>query len=122
MRVRGDDDAPARTFVPRDTGRLNVSYAPPMLPALKLGASVQYQSRIYLEPGNRSTTTGAPVRITQDGYMLIGLLASYRLTDHVAVSANVKNLTDAKYLGALNFDQGFYGAPRSILGTVTVRY
>jgi outer membrane receptor for ferric coprogen and ferric-rhodotorulic acid len=122
MRVRGENGEPVRTFVPRNTARLNVTYAPPSLPALKLGASFQYQSRFYLEPGAVSTTTGLPIRITQNGYAVLDLLARYALTDHVAVSANVRNVTNAKYLGALNYDQDFYSAPRSVLGTLAVRY
>jgi outer membrane receptor for ferric coprogen and ferric-rhodotorulic acid len=123
MRIRGEDGEPVRTFVPRNTARLNLTYSPPSFTALKLGASLQYQSRIYLEPdGIVSSTTGQQVRITQGSYALLDLLARYTISDHVAVSANLKNVTNAKYLGALNYDQGFYGAPRSVLGTVTVRY
>lgn len=123
MRVRGEDDQPVRTFVPRNTARLNVTYSPPAFPALKLGASAQYQSRMYLEPeGVTSSTTGKQVRITQGGYALLDLLARYALTDHVAISANLKNVTNAKYLTSLNYDQGYYGAPRTILGTISVRY
>lgn len=122
MRIRGENDANVRTFVPRNTARLNVTYAAPSFDKLKLGASVQYQSRIYLEPGTISDTTGRPVRINQGGYALVDLLARYDLTPNVALSANLKNLTNAKYLTALNFDQGYYGAPRTILGTISVRY
>lgn len=122
MRVRGDDDQPVRTFVPRNLARLNMTYSPPSFSALKIGASAQYQSRIYVEPGTNSTTTGAPIRITQGGYALLDLLASYDLTNHLTVSANLKNVTNAKYLGALNFDQGFYGAPRTVLGTIRFKY
>lgn len=123
MRIRGEDDQPVRTFVPRNTARLNISYAPPSLAALKVGASLQYQSRFYLEPtGVVSSTTGQQVRITQDGYAALDLFGRYKLTENLSVGANVKNVTNAKYLGALNYDQGFYNAPRSILGTVTVRY
>jgi outer membrane receptor for ferric coprogen and ferric-rhodotorulic acid len=123
MRIRGENGEPVRTFVPRNTARLNLTYSPPSFTALKLGASLQYQSRIYLEPdGIVSSTTGQQVRITQGSYALLDLLARYNISEHVAVSANLKNVTNAKYLGALNYDQGFYGAPRSVLGTVTVRY
>ena len=123
MRIRGQNGDPARTFVPRNTARLNLTYAPPTLPQLKLGASAQYQSRFYLEPtGVVSSTTGKQVRITQGAYAVLDLLARYDLTDHVAVSANLKNVTNAKYLGALNYDQGYYSAPRSILGTISFRY
>ncbi len=122
MRVRGEDDEAVRTFVPRNTGRLNVTYAPPPLPALKIGASVQYQSRFYFEPGTNSSTTGRPIRLNQGGYALVDLMARYELTPQVAVSANLRNVTNAKYLTALTFDQSRYGAPRSILGTISLRY
>ena len=122
MRVRGEDKEPVRTFVPRNTARLNMTYDLPMLPALKLGASFQYQSRIYLEPGTVSVTTGDPIRLTQKGYALLDLLAAYELTPNLSVSANLKNVTNVKYLNALNFDQGYYGAPRTILGTVSLKY
>lgn len=122
LRVRGEDDRAVRTFVPRNTARLNVTYSPPSLSALKVGASAQYQSRIYNEPGALSDTTKQPIRLTQGGYALVDLLARYDLTPNVSLSANLKNLTNAKYLTALNFDQGYYGAPRTILGTIAVRY
>jgi outer membrane receptor for ferric coprogen and ferric-rhodotorulic acid len=122
MRITGDDGGPARTFVPRNTGRLNVSYAPPSLSALKLGASVQYQSRIYIEPGTLSSTTGLPIRVTQNGYALLDLFGRYELNRHLALSLNLRNVTDAKYLNGLNYDTGFYGAPRTVMGTVSFRY
>lgn len=122
MRVRGDDDRAVRTFVPRNTARLNVTYSPAPLPALKLGASMQYQSHFYIEPGTNSVTTGQPIRVTQGNYALLDLLARYELTPQVSVSANLRNVTNAKYLTALTFDQSRYGAPRSILGTISVRY
>jgi outer membrane receptor for ferric coprogen and ferric-rhodotorulic acid len=122
MRVRGEDKEPVRTFVPRNTARLNITYSPPSLSALKLGVSAQYQSRIYIEPGSVSSTTGAPIRITQVGYALLDLLARYDITDHLSVSANLKNVTNVKYLTSLNYDQGYYGAPRTILGTISLKY
>ena len=122
MRVRGDDDQAVRTFVPRNTARLNLTYTPAPLPALKLGASMQYQSRFYFEPGSNSVTTGQPIRLTQGNYALLDLLARYDLTPNIAVSANVRNVTNAKYLTALTFDQSRYGAPRTVLGTISLRY
>lgn len=113
---------PVRTFVPRNTARLNVTYAPPSFPALKVGASFQYQSKTYLQPAGITTTTGQQVRIDQKGYALLDLLASYRITGNLSVSANVKNVTNVKYLTALNYDQGYYGAPRTILGTISLKY
>ena len=122
MRVRGDDDQAVRTFVPRNTARLNLTYSPPPLPALKLGASMQYQSRFYYVTPTRSTTTNQLIRLDQGNYALVDLMARYELTPQVAVSANLRNVTNAKYLMALTFDQSRYGPPRSILGTISVRY
>ena len=115
MRIRGDDDEPARTFEPRNIARLNLTWAPPPIPALKLGAAVQYQSKIYLEPSET-------VRITQKGYALVDLLAGYEINRNLSVSANLRNLTNVKYLKGLQFDQAYYGAPRTILGTISLKY
>ncbi|WP_375244323.1 TonB-dependent siderophore receptor [Sphingomonas parapaucimobilis] len=112
MRIEDQKGDPARLFVPRNTGRLNIVYSPPALPELKVGASAQYQSVIYTQ--TRS--------VRQDGYALVDLMAKYDITRRIALSANLRNLTNAKYLTALTFDGGYYGAPRSILGTITVRY
>lgn len=112
MRIEDQNGDAARLFVPRNTGRLNIVYSPPALPQLKVGASAQYQSVIYTQ--TRS--------VRQDGYALVDLMAKYDITPRIALSANLRNLTNAKYLTALTFDGGYYGAPRSILGTVTVRY
>jgi outer membrane receptor for ferric coprogen and ferric-rhodotorulic acid len=122
MRIRDENDQPERTFVPRNIGRLNITYSPPGLERLKLGASAQYQSSFYFEPGGVSVTTGQPIRIEQGDYALVDLLASYEVSDHITLSANLRNVTNAKYLSSLTFDQSFYGAPRSILGTISVKY
>lgn len=112
MRVSNEQGDPALRYNPRNTARLNVSYSPPALPALKLGASGQYQSRIFSPDGS----------LTQKGYALVDLLAGYTLNERVSASVNLRNVTNTKYLTALNFAGGYYGAPRTILGTVTVRY
>lgn len=119
LRVEGSNGNPVRTFVPRNTGRLNVAYSPPSFDKLKLGASLQYQSSIYYDA---TTSAGVSARITQGNYALLDLLASYRLTDRVSVSANVRNVTNSKYLTGLTYDQSYYGAPRTVLGTISVRY
>ncbi|MEH3038445.1 MAG: TonB-dependent siderophore receptor [Sphingomonas paucimobilis] len=122
MRIRGENDQPVRTFVPRNTGRLNIVWSPVTLPALKVGASGQYQSRMYLEPEGIIATTGQQVRITEDGYATLDLMARYELTPRVSLGVNVRNVNDAKALSAINFDQGYFIAPRTVLGTVRVSY
>lgn len=123
MRLRADANAPARTFVPRDVGRFNLAYTPPSFDALKLGVSFQYQSKVYVEPtGVVSSTTGAQVRVTQGAYALLDLVAAYELTPNLSLSLNVRNVTNTKYLTALTYDQSYYGAPRTVLSTISVRY
>jgi outer-membrane receptor for ferric coprogen and ferric-rhodotorulic acid len=120
-----DGAGQARTFVPRNVARLNVTYSPPSLPALKVGTSVQYQSRIYYDTADyygAALVTGLNGRITQGGYALVDLFGAYDLTDHVRLGVNVRNVTDKNYLSSLTFTQSFQGAPRTVLGTVTVRY
>jgi len=118
MRVRDENGDPARTFVPRTTARLNVTWSPAALKALKLGASFQYQSDFYFEPGVASVTTGDPVRLEQGGYALLDLLARYDLTKNIRLSVNVRNVTNARYISSLTFDQSYAGAPRTVLGTI----
>lgn len=122
MRIRDEADRPERTFVPRNIGRLNLTYTPPGIERLKLGASAQYQSSFYFKPGGKSVTTNQDIRIDQGAYALLDLLASYELTPNVQLSANVRNVTNARYLSSLTFDQSFAGPPRSILGTLSVKY
>ena len=122
MRIRNEAGRPERTFVPRNIARLNLSWSPPDLERLKLGASAQYQSSFYFEPGGVSVTTGQPIRIEQDAYALVDLLARYDLTETVGLSLNLRNLTNARYISSLTYGQSFYGPPRSILATLSVKY
>lgn len=122
MRIRDEDGEPERTFVPRNIGRLNLVYSPPGMEKLKLGASAQYQSSFYFEPDGAVSTSGEQIRIEQGGYALIDLMARYDLTENVALSVNARNITDARYLSSLTFTQSYYGAPRSVLGTLSVKY
>lgn len=112
MRIEDPEGNPVRRFVARNTGRLNVSYTLPMLPQLKLGAAAQYQSRII-------SPTGLG---WQGNYALLDLLGAYAITPNISAAVNVRNVTNTKYLTATNFDGGYYGAPRTVMGTISVRY
>jgi outer membrane receptor for ferric coprogen and ferric-rhodotorulic acid len=112
MRIEDPEGNPVRRYVARNTGRLNLSYTLPMLPALKLGAAAQYQSRII-----------SPTGLGRQGnYALFDLLAAYSITPQISAAVNLRNVTNPKYLTATNFDGGYYGAPRSVMGTISVRY
>jgi outer membrane receptor for ferric coprogen and ferric-rhodotorulic acid len=53
---------------------------------------------------------------------LFDLLAAYSITPQISAAVNLRNVTNTKYLTATNFDGGYYGAPRSVMGTISVRY
>jgi outer membrane receptor for ferric coprogen and ferric-rhodotorulic acid len=109
-----------RTYVPRHTGRLNIAYSPPALDRLKLGASLQYQSRIYRE--QPLEIAGAPVITEQKDYAVLDLMARFELDRHWSLSANLRNVTDVKYVTSLLWEQGYYAAPRTISATLGWRF
>ncbi|MBH0114032.1 TonB-dependent siderophore receptor [Novosphingobium sp. YJ-S2-02] len=106
-----EDDAgeDARLFIPRHTVRLTAAYTPPALEALRLGASARYQSKI--ENG-----------VTQGDYALVDLMARYQLTPNISLGANVDNVTGVKYWSSLQSAQAYYGAPRTVRGTLGLSF
>lgn len=121
MRIKGEEGEKVRTYVPRSTARLNIAYSPPALPGLKLGASVQYQSRIYrVQP--LVTPSDEPIIARQDGYALVDLMARYEFGERWWLAGNLRNLTNVKYITSLYWEQGFYGAPRTVSATLGVRF
>jgi len=97
-----------RTFIPRQLLRVAGSWQ--ALEALKLGASLSWQSGIYRDDvaGN-----GMPVRTRQDAYALLDLMARYEFNKHWSATLNLENVTNEKYLTSLYWSQSYYGAPRS---------
>lgn len=100
----------ARTFIPRHTLRLSAIYTPPAIPALRLGVSGRFQSRIHNS------------YIEQEGYMVLDLMARYQLTPNVTLAVNVDNVTNVKYWSSLQWDQSYYGAPTAMRGTLGFRF
>lgn len=96
----------ARTFIPRHTLRLSAVYSPPSFDALRFGASARFQSRIHNN------------YIAQNGYAVVDLMARYQVTRNVSLAINVDNVTNVKYWSSLQWDQAYYGAPRTVRGTL----
>lgn len=103
--------------VPRNVFKLAATYNVPEWRDLKLGAQFRYQSAIH---ANDDTGSGIP--ISQKGYAVLDLLAGIKLADHVTASANVRNVTNVKYLNSLAWGQAYYAAPRSVIGTIRFEY
>lgn len=113
LEMKDDDGNPARVFIPRRSLKLSTTYAVPELHDLKLGAQLRWQGAIR----------SADIGYKQNDYAVLDLMASVRVVDHVRASLNIRNLTDTKYITSLVWgSQGFYGAPRSVLGSISFNY
>lgn len=108
LRLEKADGSAARTYVPRRTLRVSTSYRLAALPALKLGASLKWQS---------DTENGSA---HQDAYALLDLMAAYEFDKNLSLALNINNATDQRHLNSLLWAQSYYGAPRN--GSVTLRW
>lgn len=115
QRIKGDNGENARTFVPRQTLRLSTTVQIDAVPGLELGASLKWQSAISRDQGGGVTST-------QDAYALMDLMARYTFNQHWSVTANLRNLSDEKYLNSLMWAQNYYGDPRSVSVSLNWRY
>lgn len=102
-------DGSQRTYLPENTFNLLSAYD--ISSAITVGASLRWQDEVYYISANTGT------RVTQDSYLLLGVNASWELTDAITLALNVDNLTDEKYHNSYYWadiyawDQAFYGAP-----------
>ncbi|WP_404400987.1 TonB-dependent siderophore receptor [Idiomarina seosinensis] len=116
-----DGDSLIEDYTPEKLFRTSLTYQLPTLPQLKIGASYQWQdktSRAQGPVGDMYANTGETIVTRQPAYGLLGLMASYQVTDNLSVRINGYNLTDEKYLNSLYWAQGFYGAPANYSATV----
>lgn len=112
MSMSGQDGEDVRTYVPRRTLRSSTTYRFDSLPALKIGASLNWQSKIYLDD------VAAVIR--QGSYASLGLMAQYEINPHLKLSANLNNVTDKRHLSSLYWNQSFYAPPRN--GSVSLNW
>jgi outer membrane receptor for ferric coprogen and ferric-rhodotorulic acid len=108
--IEDNEGENARAFIPRHTVRMNASYTPQVFDALRVGASARYQSKIHND------------YIAQSGYVIVDLMARYQVSKNVSLAVNLDNLTNEKYWTSLQWDQAYYGAPRTVRGTLGVSF
>jgi outer membrane receptor for ferric coprogen and ferric-rhodotorulic acid len=113
--LKGDNGQAVRTYVPRTTLRVNTTYRVPAMPQLKVGGTLAWQNAIWIDQGGG-------VRTTQASYATLGLMARYEIDKHLALSVNLNNVTDKKYLTSLYWTQSLYAAPRNGSATLTWTY
>ena len=112
LSIEDADGRTAKTYTPKKLLKLASTYR---LNKFKLGGSLNWQDEI-----SRVNDGGTTTR--QGSYALLNLMARYDFTKQWHTQLNVDNVTDKKYLNSLYWDQGFYGAPRSLMLTAGWTY
>lgn len=100
MELTGPDGNDIYEWIPRTIVSLRADTRLPVLPDLRLGAGLRWQSDISKEGG-----------ASQDAYLIVNTFAAYELTPAATVRFNVDNLTDEKYLRTVQYG-AIYGRPR----------
>ncbi|MFV3325115.1 TonB-dependent receptor [Pseudomonas sp. NY15372] len=97
--------------VPANVANLWLTYA--FTPAWSAGMDVRFVDSVYADNAN---TLEAPA------YTLFGAFARYRLDEHTAITARVRNLTDELYAKQAYGTQYYMGAPRTFEVAMDLRY
>lgn len=81
-----------------------------------MGGGIQWQSKIY----DSQLTGVARDTNTQKAYVVVNLMARYRLTPQAELSVNMNNIFDKTY--RLATSSHTYGAPRNLMATLRYRF
>jgi len=120
-----DGDSLVEDYTAEKLFRSSLTYQLPTMPEVKIGATYQWQdatSRVQGTVGDMYENAGETIITRQSAYGLLGLMASYKVNDHLSFRVNGYNVTDEKYLNSLYWAQGFYGAPANYSATVTYTF
>ncbi|WP_409421550.1 TonB-dependent siderophore receptor [Pseudaeromonas sp. ZJS20] len=112
LSIEDADGNKALTYVPRQLVKLATSYK---IRDLKLGAALKWQGDIY-------RTSSINTEIRQKQYALLDLMARYQFTPNAYLALNVNNVANQKYINSLYWEQGYYGAPRSLALTAGLTF
>lgn len=108
MKLTGPDGKDIYEWVPRRTLKLRGDTRVSMLPQLRVGSGLRWQSDV-------SKLNGA----SQDAYVLLDAFAAYELSDKATLRLNINNLLDKKFLRTVQYG-AIYGAPRT--AALTLEY
>ncbi|KQV94899.1 TonB-dependent siderophore receptor [Pelomonas sp. Root1237] len=110
LRLKGSSGDEVNRYIPRRVLRLSSTYQ--LLPQLKLGAAVRWQSEI-----------SDPAQVVrQKAYAVVDLNAGWEFNRQWSAGLAVNNVADTTYLGSLKWDQAYYAAPRSVSATLSWKY
>ncbi|MGQ0892094.1 TonB-dependent siderophore receptor [Acinetobacter baumannii] len=108
--------------MPRKTANVFTTYQlPGQWNGLTVGGGVNWQDSTYINVAARSAPAGANLKVEQDDYALVSLMARYQVTPDFSAQLNINNLFNKDYYGIFPaYAQTTWGAPRN--ATLTLRY
>lgn len=106
LQLEGSQGEDIYEWVPRRTANLSLSAQLPSFTAVSFGINGRWQSDIS------KLDEYTNVIIRQDSYATLNGFARWEVTDKLHVRANVRNITDEKYITSL-YQVGYYAAPRN---------
>jgi len=112
-RIKDQNGAKARTFIPRQTLKLSTTYNIPELNNLSFGGQLRWQSDVDTSP------------IGQPGYAVLDLQTGIDIVDNVRATVVVRNVTNKLYFNSLiygDFGIGQYAPPRSFTASIAYRF
>lgn len=113
--IKDQNGAVAKTYIPKQQFKFASTYQFQTLPALKVGASVNWQDDIFKNQTNATVgpKTGELIVTKQKAYSIINLMSDYKINKNLTATLNINNLTNEKYLNSLSWPRGYYGSPRA---------
>ncbi|MBM0106279.1 TonB-dependent siderophore receptor [Steroidobacter sp. S1-65] len=106
LQLEDEQDQDVYEWVPRRTANIALSARLPSFTALSFGVNGRWQSDI----SKLDEYTNVVIR--QDSYTTLNAFARWDVTQNLHVRANVRNITDEKYITSL-YQVGYYAAPRN---------
>lgn len=106
LQLEGAQGEDIYEWVPRRTANVSLSAQLPSFTAVSFGINGRWQSDIA------KLDEYTNVIIRQDSYATLNAFARWNVTDQLHVRANVRNITDEKYITSL-YQVGYYAAPRN---------
>ena len=111
------------TDIPRHLFKLNTTWhLPGELNKWRVGGDLYAQSRIF---NKGVSSTYGNYHIEQEAYVLVGLMAGYKVSKDIDTQLNFNNVFDKKYYQGLAMNNSWspydvYGEPRNF--TLTAKY
>lgn len=113
-------DKNIENYTPSKLFKLATRYQVPAMPKLKVGANLKwkgefsrdYPDTIASDIDDRVVVLGTDIKVKQEAYYLLDLMAQYQFSDNLTATFNANNLTNEKYLTSLYWGQSYYGKPR----------